>query len=146
LLLLLGLLGPPCRAAAPPATPLSRARIKELVRQLGSGEFRTREEASRQLQYHPEAEPALRQALSSTDAEVVRRARSLLAGLARARLVLQRQRLRVDDLVTEVDGSVVRPPLAFTQLLRKRLVQGGETRLRVRRDGKSIDVRVPPLR
>jgi C-terminal processing protease CtpA/Prc len=54
--------------------------------------------------------------------------------------------LRVDDLVTEVDGSEARTSLAFTQLLRKRLVQGGETRLTVRRQGKTIQLRLPRLR
>jgi hypothetical protein len=87
--------------------PLSEAQIQKLIRQLGSDEFKQREQATRELQHRQEAEPALRQALRSPDAEVVRRARSILATLKWRRLEQARQRIRADaaagraDLVAE---------------------------------------------
>ncbi len=101
--LLFALIALPCRAAAPPGTVLSEAQITDLVRQLGSEEFRSREQANRTLRRHPEAEAALRGALASSDAEVVRRARSILAFITRTRLETCRQRLRADAAAGRAD-------------------------------------------
>jgi hypothetical protein len=58
----------------------NRARIAQLVRDLGDNNWAVRDRASRQLAGMGRlAEPALRDATSSNDAEVVHRARSLLA-------------------------------------------------------------------
>jgi hypothetical protein len=64
-----------CRADPdpPPST-----EIEKLIAQLGSESFQMREAATRQLQQHEEAIPALRRALKSPDGEVARRAESIL--------------------------------------------------------------------
>src|SRR5687767_4576736 len=75
--------------AEPPAprprdsTPATPARIAEWVRDLGSPDFRRREAATRELANRPEAIPALRQVVRSTDAEVAWRAGELLDEIAR---------------------------------------------------------------
>jgi len=56
--------------------------IEQLIRDLASSDFTVREKATRQLVERGDAVPALRQALHSGDAEVVRRARSVLDVLA----------------------------------------------------------------
>ena len=71
---------PPARAAAPPFRRLRDAEVARLVAQLGSDSFSVREEASRVLRMHQEAEVALRLALGSPDQEVRRRANRLLKG------------------------------------------------------------------
>jgi hypothetical protein len=55
--------------------------IDELVRQLGSEDFATREEATRRLMTREDAVPALRKALRSPDQEVARRAAKVLEAL-----------------------------------------------------------------
>jgi hypothetical protein len=59
-------------------------RIKQLVRQLGEDEFKTREEASRQLMMlGPRARPFLQVALRDSDPEIVRRAQDCLERISR---------------------------------------------------------------
>ncbi|HEY1379706.1 MAG TPA: hypothetical protein VGF55_23080 [Gemmataceae bacterium] len=67
-------------AADPPAPPPPpAAEIAEAVRQLGASRYAAREKAQQTLwRAGPAAEPALRAALTNTDAEVVRRARAVL--------------------------------------------------------------------
>jgi HEAT repeat protein len=65
-------------------TASNEAHIKELVRRLGDDEFRTREEASRQLvMLGPRARPFLQAALKDADPEIVRRAGDCLERIAR---------------------------------------------------------------
>src|SRR6476659_5022558 len=65
-------------AADPPKSP-SAEEIASAIRQLGHTRYGVREEATKRLwQAGAAAEPALHAALKSADAEVVRRARSLL--------------------------------------------------------------------
>lgn len=60
------------------------ARIKELVRRLGDDDFKTREEASRQLvMLGPRARPFLQIAIKDADPEIVRRAQDCLERIAR---------------------------------------------------------------
>jgi WD40 repeat protein len=64
------------------AGPEDDATIERLVRQLGSDSFTERETAGKRLaELGDAAEPHLRQALTSSDAEVARRARVLLEAL-----------------------------------------------------------------
>jgi len=57
----------------------NEAHIKELVRRLGDDEFKTREDASRQLMMlGPRARPFLQAALKDSDPEIVRRAQDCL--------------------------------------------------------------------
>src|SRR5262249_22527879 len=72
-----------CLALLPAADadpkPPSKEQVAGWVRELGDGNFSTRERASEQLWKAGRiAEPALRAALQSDDAEVVRRARIIL--------------------------------------------------------------------
>lgn len=81
LLTLLCVLASVLRAAAPPAAP-SSAEVARLVRQLGGDDFDTREAATRALARagRPALAP-LREAASSDDPEVRRRASRLVAAL-----------------------------------------------------------------
>ncbi len=78
LLIVAALLPAPAEAHPVPARPTPE-QIQQAVRELGDDDFATRERASRFL-WHAgrEAEPALREALLSPDAEVVARARQIL--------------------------------------------------------------------
>jgi HEAT repeat protein len=59
-------------------------RLKELIRQLGDDDFKTREEASRKLvMFGPRARPFLQTALKDTDPEIARRAQDCLERIAR---------------------------------------------------------------
>src|SRR5262245_61500856 len=60
-----------------------KADIKQWIVQLASRDFRVREAAQRRLLDREDAIPALRQALSSSDAEVRRRVTEVLDGFAR---------------------------------------------------------------
>src|SRR5262245_6980946 len=81
--------------AAPPTGSLAefsrlspekqRERIDNLIRQLGSDDYQIRETATRHLLSLDAAAPALRRALNATDAEVTRRAKSILTVFARRR-------------------------------------------------------------
>lgn len=95
-------------AAAPPAAPLSEVQVQQLIRQLGSDDFHSREEATRRLLHRLEAEPVLRAALRSPDREVVRRARSLLAVLHQDRLQRVREQMRDDVAQGRADLLVER--------------------------------------
>jgi HEAT repeat protein len=65
-------------------TVANAERIKELVRQLGDDDFKTREEASRQLiMLGPRARPFLHVALKDSDPEVVRRAQDCLERISK---------------------------------------------------------------
>ncbi len=66
------------------ATVSTEVQIKELVRRLGDDEFKTREEASRQLMMiGPRARPFLQAALKDEDPEIVRRAQDCLERISR---------------------------------------------------------------
>ena len=62
--------------------------------------------------------------------------------VSRSEQAFARAGLREGDLITEFDGVEVRTPEAFRRLLRKRIVLEGEAELRVRRDGKTLSLRV----
>jgi predicted Zn-dependent protease len=67
------------RAAPARPAPPTREQVARWVRQLGDNDFAAREEASKKLWEAGEAaEPALREAAGSEDAEVSRRARELI--------------------------------------------------------------------
>src|SRR5690242_5501705 len=69
-------------AVSAAAGPEDGAAIERLVRQLGSDSFAEREAAGKRLaELGAAAEPHLRRALTSGDAEVARRARLLLDAL-----------------------------------------------------------------
>jgi tetratricopeptide (TPR) repeat protein len=69
----------PAGRAAPPSAPTA-AQIEGWVKQLGDNDFVAREEATRKLwEAGDAAEPALRRAARSDDAEVARRAQDILA-------------------------------------------------------------------
>jgi HEAT repeat protein len=60
-------------------TPEKRRKVEALVTQLGSGDFKLRENASEQLlAYHRLVLPRLRQAIAHRDAEVAQRAKRLI--------------------------------------------------------------------
>jgi HEAT repeat protein len=67
--------------AEEPAKKLSEKQIAKLIEQLGSSDFHIRESANRQLRQAEEALPALRQAAQSSDLEVRRRAKEIVAAL-----------------------------------------------------------------
>ncbi|MFO0881067.1 MAG: hypothetical protein U0840_27405 [Gemmataceae bacterium] len=67
-------------AAAPPVAPPSPAVLARWIEELGDDSFEVRETASRKLREAGEpAEALLLKALDNTDAEIVRRSRSILA-------------------------------------------------------------------
>jgi hypothetical protein len=102
-LLLVLVLGGCCFAAAPPVVPPSEARLQQLIRQLGSGDYRTREEATRLLLQWKQAELLLRRALPSGDAEVDRRAKAILTAYTRQRLATARENVRADGAASRAD-------------------------------------------
>jgi tetratricopeptide (TPR) repeat protein len=68
---------------AAPETPPSKEKVARWIEQLGADEFDAREKASQALwKLGDAAEPALKEALKSSDPEVVRRARDLLERIA----------------------------------------------------------------
>jgi hypothetical protein len=80
------LLSVPClglllSSPGPGGEPEKPPSVDSLVRLLGSEDFQTREEASRQLRDRDDAVPALRAALDSPDPEVSHRADDLLQAL-----------------------------------------------------------------
>ena len=72
----------------PPGSPAEVSNdVPTLIRQLGDGDFRTREAATRKLrEIGKSAVPALREALASNDPEVCSRADSLLRQIERPRI------------------------------------------------------------
>ena len=96
-------LAPRCPAAAPPPALLTEGQIHKLIDQLGSDNFKKREEATRQLRHRDEAEPALRRALASSDLELIQRARSILATLERRHLSRALGYIRADGAAGRAD-------------------------------------------
>lgn len=86
-------------------TALSDREIERLIEQLGSASFAVREEATRKLAERPDAIPALRRALKSSDLEVARRAARILkearleSAVALARLTDLAKNGQVDEAV-----------------------------------------------
>ncbi len=90
--ILAGLLGllvvPTAFCVAPPPRPLDPAVMNRLIEQLGDRDFRSREQAERELKAQSIAAlPFLRKALSHRDAEVRKRALRMIPGLEHFALV-----------------------------------------------------------
>src|SRR5438309_910236 len=77
-LIVLGLLGCTGEGSQP-----ARSSVENLVKRLGSDVYSEREQATLELLEREEAAPLLRGALSAPDAEVTRRAKSILNEFAR---------------------------------------------------------------
>ncbi|MGL4549973.1 MAG: hypothetical protein ACRC33_02195 [Gemmataceae bacterium] len=93
--------------------------VGRLIVQLGSDDPTTREAATCRLLDLEAADAALRRALSSSDAEVKRRARRILDAFADRRLFRFRERLRVN-------ARALQPDLLAEQLLTWRGAGGDE--------------------
>jgi WD40 repeat protein len=98
------------RAPMKPAAKPDPAAIAKLVRQLGSDDFSTREEASRELGKLDEVPAALQDAANSADPEVARRARGVI-GVITARIeeqgTLKGHTAMVSCLVFSPDGKTL---------------------------------------
>lgn len=92
-----------CQGAAPPPPVLTEAEVGILIRQLGSDDYKTREEATRRLLRCEEAEPALRRALRSSDPAVISQARSILDTFAQRREQRARERFGADAVAGRAD-------------------------------------------
>jgi hypothetical protein len=92
-----------CSGAAPPPAPLTEAQVQRLIRQLGSANYQTREEATRQLLGCEAAASVLRRALTSSDAEVISRSKFILDAFARRQLKRSLERIRADAAEMKAD-------------------------------------------
>lgn len=104
-------------------------KIDAAIRNLGSTEFRKREEASAQLlKWCEKAYPALVRATNNPDAEVVRRARALIAQI-RTQVPSDRLVARKDDLVKTKTAKIT--GRIEETVLKANTLQFGEVALRL---------------
>lgn len=95
----------PAQPPMPPKAPREEP-IPELIKQLGSDVPEEREKATEQLMWRPDAAALLRKALTSPDAEIVRRAKLILGTLAQSEEDLALRRLKQLGTNGEADQVV----------------------------------------
>jgi hypothetical protein len=91
-------------AGPPPRQTLdSFAHVQRLIRQLGSEDYETRQRAYQDLLRLEPPDSLLREGLSSSDREIVRKIRSLISTLTQRRIDRASKRLREDARAVRAD-------------------------------------------